>query len=318
MFVTGLTRLRLPVFSLIGSILLSAPGPTDAHETPRQRPAARGPINPRESFPFLVLSGAGGHFHSLLLSPGFETIYAGTHLGLFRSEDRGLTWRLAAPRFSREEVHGVAGDPKVGVLHVATHGQGLLTSQDGGRTWSAPPSRFPGRDVHALALAPRSPSILYVWVVGTGLLRSDDAGRHWSKVAGAGTLTDVEGLAVHPEKSERLYAATAKGLWLSQDGGKHWALPDDGLSHRAAGVALAPWRPDQLFATTLEGIFVGKDDGTGWEPLPSPPAWWGLPIGLALLPEQPDRLFVVTHEGVVAALQLSGKDWAPLATLQIQ
>ena len=300
------------------STLLSGLDPVDAHEPLRQRPTARGPINPRESFPFLVLSGAGGHFHSLLLSPGFATIYAGTHLGLFRSEDRGLTWRLAAPPFSREEVHGVVGDPKVGVLHVATHGQGLLTSRDGGRTWSAASGRLPGRDVHALALDPRSPSILYVWVAGTGLLRSDDAGRHWSNVAGADTLADVEGLAVHPEKSDRLYAATAKGLWLSEDGGKHWALPDDRLLHRVAGVAFAPWRPGLLAATTLEGTFVGRDDGTGWEPLPPAPAWWGLPIGLAFLPDLPDRLFVVTHEGVVATLHFSRKDWTPLAMLQLQ
>ncbi len=127
----------------------------------------------------------------------------------------------------------------------------------GAEPGSAASGGLPGRDVHALA---------------------DDGGRRWDRVVTAEVLSDVESLAVHSEKPDRLYAGTAKGVWLSEDGGKHWVLPERGLPHPTAGVALPPWRPDQLFATTLEGIFVGTDDGTGWEPLPSPPAWWGLPI----------------------------------------
>lgn len=106
------------VFSLfIGLVASQAAG----HEGVRQRPLARDPIDPKESFQFLVLSGAGGHFHTLLLFPDLTTLFAGTHLGLFRSEDRGRSWRLVASRFSGEDVHARAWDPRNGILYAATH-----------------------------------------------------------------------------------------------------------------------------------------------------------------------------------------------------
>lgn len=315
MSTSGQPRCWFGPLTLILLVLLSASGLAGAHESPLKRPIARGPIDPKQPFQFLVLSGAGGHFHSLLLSPGLTRLFAGTHLGLFRSEDRGLTWRLAAPRFSGEEIHGLAREPETGVLYVATHGQGLLLSRDGGKTWGGRSDGLPGRDLHALALDPRSPQVLYVWVVGHGLYRSDDGGGRWGRVANAQVLAGVESLAVHPNKSKRLYAGTTRGVWLSDDGGRHWRFPSEGLPNRTAGVAVTLGRPDLLFASTLEGAFVGTADGTGWEPLPSPPPWWGLPIGFAFLADQSDVMFVVTHEGVVAARRLAGGEWTPVANL---
>lgn len=297
----------------IGLILLFAAGLAGAHEAPHLRPGPQGAIDPKQSYQFLVLSGAGGHFHTLLLTPGLRTLFAGTHLGLFRSEDHGLTWRLAASRFSREEVHGLAMNPRKGIIYAVTHGQGLLQSHDGGRHWRECAGRLPGRDLHALALDPRPPHLLYVWVVGYGLFRGSGCAGRWSQMTGASTLTGVEGLAVHPQESERLYAGTDKGIWVSNDGGKHWQFPEGGLSHRTAGVAVPPWRPDILFAATPEGAFTGKTDGTGWKPLPPHPSWWGPLITFAFLRNRPNRLFVVSHEGVVAVQDFPGGEWAPLA-----
>ncbi|MBI3030126.1 MAG: hypothetical protein HYY64_11500 [Candidatus Rokubacteria bacterium] len=290
--------------------------PATGHERPQQRPAAKGAIDPAQSFQFLVLSGAGGHFHTLLLSPDLRTLFAGTHLGLFRSEDRGLTWRLAASRFSGEDVHALAWDPRGGVLYAATHGQGLLLGRNRGARWHQADG-LPGGDLHALALAHREPHVLYVWVVGHGLFRSDDGATRWRRVAGPEVLTGVESLAVHPEQSERLYAGTAKGVWVSEDSGRRWRLPAGGLPHRAAGVSVPPWQPDLLLAATLEGAFGGKVDGTGWKPLPSHPSWWGLLTGFAFLSQRPQTVFAVTHEGVVAAWRLTGGSWVPAAELPV-
>lgn len=299
--------------SSIALIVLCAAGPAEAHGAPHLRPTPQGPIDPKQSYQLLVLSGAGGHFHTLLLSPDLRTLFAGTHLGLFRSEDRGLSWRLAASRFSREEVHALAMDPSKGIIYAATHGQGLLQSHDGSRRWSGCTRGLPGRDLHALALDPRPPHVLYVWVVGYGLFRSHGCKGRWSQMTGAQTLTGVGGLAVHPQESERLYAGTERGVWVSIDGGKNWHFPQGGLPHRSAGLAIPSWRPDLLFAATLEGAFVGKPDGTGWEPLPPHLGWWGPLTNFAFLPNRPGSVFVATHEGVVAARELAGGDWMPLA-----
>lgn len=308
--------LRWFVFSVL--IGLVAAGPAAGHEGSHQRPVAKGPIDPAQSFQFLVLSGAGGHFHTLLLVPDLKELFAGTHLGLFRSEDRGLSWRLAASRFSGEDVHALAWDPRAGILYAATHRQGLLLSRDRGRRWSDRTHGLPGRDLHALALDPRQPQTLYVWVMGHGLFRSDDGAARWRRVAGPEALTGVESLAIHPEESGRLYAGTAKGVWVSEDGGRRWRLPAGGLPHRIAGVSVPPWRPDLLLAATLEGAFAGKADGTEWKPLPSHPSWWGLVTSFAFLSHGSQIVFVVTHEGVVAAWRLAGGDWVPAAELPIR
>lgn len=296
-------------------IVLFAAGPAEAHEAPHLRPTPQGPIDPKQSYQFLVLSGAGGHFHMLLLSPGLRTLFAGTHLGLFRSEDRGLSWRLAARRFSREEVHGLAMDRSRGIIYAATHGQGLLQSHDGGQRWRDCTSGLPSRDLHALALDPRPPHLLYVWVVGHGLFRRNGCQGRWSQMAGAHTLIGVEGLAVHPQESGWLYAGTERGVWVSIDGGRRWQLPQDGLPHRTASLAIPPWRPDLFFAATPEGAFIGKTDGTGWEPLPPHPRWWGPLSSFAFLPDRPGVIFGATHEGVVATRALAGGDWMPLAQM---
>jgi ligand-binding sensor domain-containing protein len=251
-----------------------------------------------------------------LLSPDLRTLFAGTHLGLFLSEDRGLSWRLAASRFSGEDVHALAWDPRGGILYAATHGQGLLLGRDAGRRWSQA-NGLPGRDLHALALDPGQPRVLYVWVVGHGLFRSDDGANRWRRVAGPDALTGVESLAVHPGESGRLYAGTAKGVWVSKDGGHRWSLPAGGLAHRTAGVSVPPWRPDLLLAATLEGAFAGTADGAEWKPLPSHPSWWGLVTGFTFLSHEREVVFAVTHEGVVAAWRLAGAEWVPAAELPI-
>lgn len=309
----GLRATGLLVVALVVGLIVA--GLAMGHEGTRRRPVAQGSIDPAESFQFLAVSGAGGHFHTLLPLPEREILLAGTHIGLFRSEDRGLNWRLAAARFSGEDVHALAFDPTTRTLYAATHRQGLLLSRDGGRRWSDHSQGLPGRDVHALALDPREPHTLYAWVVGHGLLRSDDGGHRWRRVTGSDVLSGVESLAVHPRESGRLYAGTAKGVWLSEDAGHQWRFPAGGLPHRTAGVSVTPRRPDLLFAATLEGAFVGKADGTDWKPLSPHPRWWGVITGFAFLSWRPEVVLAVTHEGVVTARRLAGGEWAPVAEL---
>ena len=272
-----------------------------AHGGAHQRPHARSRIDPAERYQFLMISGAGGHFHNLVLSRDLEVLFAGTHLGLFRSEDRGITWRLVDARFSLEDIHAVVLVPGRPLIYVATHSQGIVRSTDGGLRWDQHNHGLPGKDIHALALDSQHPSRLYVWAVGHGLFRSDEA------------LSEVESLVVHPRDPERLYAGTGRGVWVSEDGGRHWRFPDGGLPHRTAGVSVPSWAPDRVFAATVGGAFVGSTDGSPWEPLPQPPDWWGPITGFAFTDERPDLVFAVSHEGVVAASPVNDRDWTPLA-----
>lgn len=301
-----------PLLVTVLALLALLAGVAAGHEGHEHtRPAPVGPVDPQSTYPYGLVAAGGGHFHALLIMPGLTPIFAGTHIGLFRSEDRGRTWRLAAARFGGDDVHGLARDPRTGALYAATHGQGLLVSPDGVR-WRDDSAGLPGRDLHALALDPVSGAV-YVWAVGHGLFRRDADGRTWRKLAGLDALSDVESLAVNPATPERLYAGTAKGVPVSADGGRHWQLPPGGLTRRSAGVAVSPKDPVRVFAATLDGVFVGAADGTRWLPLPPAPSWWGPLDGFAFLESQPERLFAVAHDGVVAERSLTEGDWQPLA-----
>lgn len=281
-----------------------------AHEASPRAASPTRTIDPRVAYRAAVVSAGGGHFHSLLAPGTGRPLFAGTHLGLFRSDDRGRTWHLATERFSGKDVHALAASSKA--IYAATHGQGLLVSRDAGLHWRDDSAGLPGRDLHALAVDPRKPDLLYVWVVGHGLVRREGPRRRWERLAGAAALPDVESLAVHPENPRRLYAGTSKGVWVSEDGGHQWRFPRGGLASRTAGIAVPPSRSDLLLAAALDGVFAGGADATGWNPVVAAPSWWGPLVGFAFRADRPGLLLAVSHEGVVAQRAVAGGAWTPL------
>jgi hypothetical protein len=276
-------------------------------------PAPGAAIDATQAYPYGLVAAAGGHFHALLVMPGLRPLFAGTHIGLFKSDDLGLTWRLAAPRFGGDDVHAIVRNPRTGALYAATHGQGLLVSHNRGSRWQHDSEGLPGRDLHALALDPQGREGIYAWAVGHGLLYRPPASRRWERRAGLDVLSDVESLAVNPADPLRLYAGTASGVWMSADGGRRWQLTSGGLRSRTAGVAVSPHWPHHVFAATLDGVFVGDANGTSWKPLPAAPAWWGPIDGFDFLDSHPDMIFGVAHDGVVAGRALDEGPWVPVA-----
>ncbi len=295
-------------------MLLLGPLLAHAHEGHEHRaPAARAAIDPRQAYPYGLVTAGGGHFHALAVTPGLRTILAGTHIGLFRSEDRGRTWRLAAARFSGEDVRALAREPRTGVLYAATHGQGLLVSRDAGRRWADDSFGLPGRDVHALTLDPQEPGAVLVWVVGHGLLRRAAGNQAWERLVGVQMLDAVLGLAATPDPPGWLYATTETGVLVSHDRGRSWSRPKGGLALRTASIAVLPWMPERLLAATSEGVFQGAADGTRWTPAPAAPEFWGPLQAFAFLDADSRRVYAVSHEGIVGIWHGDVTEWVPLA-----
>jgi photosystem II stability/assembly factor-like uncharacterized protein len=311
-------RYRPYVFGLavVMVIMVGAFGAVYGHDVPHGSPSgASKRIDPRVTYPAGLVAAGGGHFHAILLGPATRWMLAGTHLGLFRSRDRGLSWQLVAARFSGEDVHALVRDPATGRISAATHGQGLVMSLDDGRTWKDDSRGLPTHDLHALTLDPRRPSRVYVWAVDHGLLTRDTPTERWQRLAQASSLGDVRALAVHPRDQGRLYAATATGIWLSSDGGRHWERPPDGLKKPAAGLAVIPGAPDVVMAATEEGIFAGDTMARQWRSAGGAPEWWGPLVALASEPAG-HHLIALSHEGVVACRRIDGGDWTPLSKTQ--
>lgn len=176
-------------------------------------PAAAGPAGPFQ------------HVHAMAFDAAGRTLWLGAHAGLFRSEDRGLTWRrvaLPAPH-AAPDVMALAPHPaEPGVLYVGTHEAGVLRTADGGVTWTAVNGGLAGRDVHGLAIDPASPDRLHALLrdPAPGLYRTTDGGRQWVRVddgpagetrvlASVNIPTGMGGIF--------LYAGTGAGLARSPD-----------------------------------------------------------------------------------------------------
>jgi hypothetical protein len=200
--------------------------------------------------------GAGGMcLHTLLLDPTNEDrmFAAVSAVGVFRSEDRGVSWRAV--------------------------NKGLVSR------WELPETEDEvGHCVHRIASHPSRPEVLYMqkhWDV----CRSDDAGDTWLEVSGNlpsdfGFVVDV-----HAHEPETIYVIPIKSdgehyppdgklrVYRSRTGGDEWEALTSGLPQENCYVdvlrdAMAIDWLDPCgiyFGTTGGEVYRSLDDGDSWE-----------------------------------------------------
>jgi len=134
--------------------------------------------------------GGGGFYWSCVWHPTKDgVIYMGGDVtGVYKTEDKGLHWRLSTRGLTDYEVYSLAIAPKSPeTVYVGTP-SGYCKSTDGGEHWEF--LQATGKDAQAIT-----------------------AERHKT----------VRGLAVDPTNSSVLYAGTPRGgLFKSSDGGQTW------------------------------------------------------------------------------------------------
>jgi hypothetical protein len=209
--------------------------------------------------------------YSLAVGVADGAVYAGTEPSrLFRSDDRGETWR------ELEALLELPSRP----------------------TWSFPPRPWTSH-VRWIAPSPHEANVLLVGIELGGLMRSTDAGESWEDHR-PGAQRDVHSLAWHPRIEGRAYEAGGGGSAWSADAGATWQPADDGRDrHYTWSVAVDPDDPDCWYVSASTGPFAahgGRDPraliyrrrGDGpWQPLAG-----GLPEPL---PAMPYALVAVEH-----------------------
>jgi photosystem II stability/assembly factor-like uncharacterized protein len=183
-----------------------------------------------------------------------KVIYQGGSV-LFRTADRGTTWRPVSPDLTRNDPsrQGWGGGPITNegaggevygtivairesphdarTLYVGTDDGLVQLTRDGGTTWTnvTPPAAGDGL-ANEIEVSPHDPAT--VWVafrrdrVGDPspfIFRSTDYGRTWSRqVEGLRDGEPVRVVREDPERRGLLYAGTETGAWFSIDAGAHW------------------------------------------------------------------------------------------------
>src|SRR5262249_47142827 len=208
--------------------------------------------------PSAALTDPQNHLHDLLaLSGAPQTVLLATHLGLYRSTDRGRTWK---------EVAGGAGQPMDGLMTyklaqspvdpqrlyclalsrttaAAVPGSGLYTSVNGGQTWKLATAlvNFPTHNVYTVGVGSSGPEQVYAILpaLGSGgVYVSDDAGGRWRALPHAPTDA-VTGIRGDPSHVGHLFLWSATdGLFESPNGGHSWKAAS-GVKGGVYAVAIA-------------------------------------------------------------------------------
>jgi photosystem II stability/assembly factor-like uncharacterized protein len=232
---------------------------------------------------------------SLAVSAADGAVYAGTEPSrLFRSENRGDTWR------ELEALLELPSRP----------------------TWSFPPRPWTSH-VRWIAPNPHDASLILVGIELGGLMRSLDGGESWEDHR-PGAQRDVHSLAWHPSVPGWSYEAGGGGAAFSEDSGETWQAADDGRDrHYTWSVAVEPKDPEQWYVSASTGPFAAHGRGDpqariyrrrGAEPWRSLAG--GLPEPLPAMPYAlvavDGRLFAGLSDGQIWESRDRGDSWHAL------
>lgn len=141
--------------------------------------------------PPVWLGPYGGSVICLAQDPtNASIVFAGTlNGGVFKSTDRGNTWRAVNNGLGGLFIDSLAVDPTNGnTVYAGTHGQGVYKSTDGGANWFAVNNGIANQSVvYTLAVNPSNPKIVFAGTriqgTFTGILyRSLNGGASWETV----------------------------------------------------------------------------------------------------------------------------------------
>lgn len=232
-----------------------------------------------------VTTSYGIHFDPFDSKRQFITY---TDIGLFRSEDGGLSWTSSTagvPRDWMNTTYWMVFDPKVR-----------------GRVWSV------NSWTHDLP-RPKMWRHTSPQTYRGGVCRSDDGGKTWMKsnegmqqAAATHILLDP----TSPVDARVLYvAAFGRGVYKSSDGGRNWTLKNQGIkqsepfawrlarsSDGTLYLVVARRSEDGSIGTAGDGaLYKSKDGAEHWQVVPLPEGTNG-PNGLAVDPHTPSRLYL--------------------------
>lgn len=184
----------------------------------------------------------------------------GAGYDVFTSTDSGVSWTALGHQFA---IIGIIRQrPDSGEFFI-TFGGSVYRSTDGVNLVDVGAANgLPRYDISSLAIAPSSPSTMYVGLMlDTGapnIYKSTDSGTTWSPVGAGPTRGLIAGaIAVDPESPTTVYAAFGFGVvYRSSDGGVTWANVSAGLYFPyATDLTFSLADPHRLYASTASGVF---------------------------------------------------------------
>ncbi|HEX5000506.1 MAG TPA: hypothetical protein VFY29_19945 [Terriglobia bacterium] len=200
----------------------------------------------------------GEHIFHLETIPGF--VFASGLERLFRSSDRGRTWK-ALPLTPGGMITGMRAIPENQTLLVAAT-TGIYVSRDLGMKWRHIP--LPGGIARVDKL--RSSFVGTTWgILSDGrVFLSNTEGATWTEAQIPSEAGPVFDFALN-WKNEIL-VGTLRGLMFSNDAGRHWTVPSEGLPvGTVSSVLWHPTRTRMMFSVQNGTVWASADSGVTWQ-----------------------------------------------------
>jgi photosystem II stability/assembly factor-like uncharacterized protein len=271
-------------------IVISSPAPTE--QVTHNEETGSGDIATGEPHPNLPsgnwqpLSDLPRYINDLVVDPqNPQLLYAGTGSagsgsGVYKSEDGGMTWRLAANGLPSEDVVALAlssAQPPILYALVGVRGD-VYASTDSAQSWThLGNSGIFGGFEHWMGVDPLDNNVIFALAKSGDLTRSSDGGHTWlpfgEGLPGDENNIHVLSLAIDPTNADVIYAGTGgfvgggRGVYKSTDGGQTWSAVNQGmLDYRITALAVDPAYPQTVYAGADDGeFFKTADGGQTWE-----------------------------------------------------
>jgi photosystem II stability/assembly factor-like uncharacterized protein len=234
---------------------------------------------------------------------GGRAIYVGAASGgVWKSSNRGLTWRPIFEREATASIGDVAvapsnpaivwvGTGESNLFRASLSGTGIYKSIDAGRTWQHMGLTDTGT-IGRIIVHPSNPNVVYVAASGhewtpnemRGVFKTTDGGKTWTKAFYRSPNTGAIDLVMDPKDPNTLYAGmwqrvrrkwsdprvepnyTEGGIWKTTDGGATWTPANTGLPEPRfrgrIGIDIARSNPNVVYAV-IDNYDAGRPAKAG-------------------------------------------------------
>ena len=259
-----------------------------------------------------------------------KTVFVGTQRGVYKSLDRGDTWKRVNLPEGRVVWSFKFHPHRPDVMFLGTEGSDVYKSEDGGENWQYL-STIQNPDAVQMAFSTRILGIaiessdsdhMYAALEVGGAAHSADGGKTWEIVNknfdGDVDLMDLHGVAMGPSDRSVLIS-NRTGVWRSSDHGENWEnLNFDRFSsiRYSRGVEASPNDPDTLYAcvglnfgSEEGGVLQTTDGGDTWHRFDKGVSPRSTTFGVAVNDQDPGQVYFCTRQGQVFGTHDGGNSW---------
>ena len=262
-----------------------------------------------------------------------EVVYAGTDMGLYRSDNGGGRWRLLDTPMSGSMVWSMGIDPVDPSVMFAGTGTpskpGIYRSRDASKSWqqlsveiSAECENVGTPRPTGIAIDPTDHRHVWIGLEVDGVRHSPDGGETWAKVNGQIPNPDVHSVLVVAGPPKAVFTVVNDDVWRSTDDGTTWqpARAREVFPwHYPRGIAVKPNDAKTVFLTLGDStpgrvgtVMRSRDAGATWQNLQLPvqpnSAVWTVSIPASA----PDTVFAASRYGYLYRSDDGGESWRKL------